>query len=53
MTGPSAGVLAEYHTRAPVVLEAEGLATWLEPSVDAVPLLKAVRADRFLVEVAA
>ncbi len=53
MTGPSEGVLAEYHSRAPVVLEPNDLAAWLNPAVDAVPLLKAVRADRFLVKVAA
>lgn len=53
MTGPSAGALAEYHSRAPVVLDPEDFGAWLDPSTDAVPFMKDCRADRFLVEVAA
>jgi len=51
MTGKSAGVLADYHTRAPIVLEADDLATWLDPGANAVDLLQAVRPERFRVEV--
>lgn len=50
MTGKSAGILADYHTRAPVILEPEDLATWLDPAADASALLRKVRADRFVVE---
>ena len=35
MTGPSAGKLADYHTRAPVILEPEEWADWLDPARDA------------------
>ena len=47
MTGPSAGVLAEYHDRAPVVLEEADWSTWLDPTQDAMPLFEAVRPQRF------
>lgn len=46
-TGPSAGWLSEYHDRAPVILEPDEWANWLDPSQDAVRLLKAARPDRF------
>ena len=47
MTGPSAGHLAEYHDRAPVILEPEDWAVWLDPAQDAKALLSAVRPARF------
>jgi putative SOS response-associated peptidase YedK len=47
MTGPSAGALADYHTRAPVILDPDDWATWLDPSTDAQPLMAAVRPERF------
>jgi len=53
MTGQSAGVLADYHSRAPVILEPEDFGAWLDPSADAVAVLKNTRPERFLVEVAA
>jgi putative SOS response-associated peptidase YedK len=49
MTGPSAGLLAGYHDRAPVVLDPEDWAVWLDPAQDAKPLMAAVRAERFVV----
>jgi putative SOS response-associated peptidase YedK len=53
MTGKSAGVLADYHTRAPVILEPEDFSAWLDPAQDTRALLSDVRPDRFLVELAA
>jgi putative SOS response-associated peptidase YedK len=47
MTGPSDGHLAEYHDRAPVILEPEDWACWLNPSADATDLLCAIRPARF------
>jgi putative SOS response-associated peptidase YedK len=47
MTGPSAGWLSDYHTRAPVILEPEEWAAWLDPARDAGELLQAVRPERF------
>jgi putative SOS response-associated peptidase YedK len=47
MTGPSAGWLGDYHDRAPVILEPEEWAVWLDPAQDAAELLGAVRAERF------
>lgn len=47
MTGPSAGWLGDYHTRAPVILEQEDWATWLNPDADAEALMAAVRPERF------
>ena len=47
LTGPSAGRLADYHTRAPVVLEPEEWGHWLDPALDADVLLTAVRPERF------
>ena len=49
MTGPSSGLLADYHDRAPVVLDPEDWATWLDPAQDAGPLMAAVRPERFVV----
>lgn len=51
LTGPSAGWMSAYHDRAPVILEADEWADWLDPSKDATALLAAVRPERF--EVAA
>lgn len=47
LTGPSAGWLADYHDRAPVILEPDDFACWLDPSADCAPLFGAVRAERF------
>lgn len=47
MTGPSAGALAEYHNRAPVILDEGDWAAWLDPSRDAHALMAAVRPERF------
>lgn len=49
MTGPSAGMLADYHDRAPVILEPEEFDHWLDPSRDAYDLMRQVRAERFQV----
>lgn len=51
LTGRSDGWLADYHSRAPVILEPAEWSTWLDPAADAEALVKAVRPDRF--EVAA
>jgi putative SOS response-associated peptidase YedK len=53
LTGPSAGWLGDYHDRAPVILEPEEWATWLDPTVPAEPLLAAVRPERFELRAAA
>jgi len=53
LTGPSAGILAEYHDRAPVILEPDEFSHWLEPSKDARELIQAVRPERFAVVEAA
>jgi putative SOS response-associated peptidase YedK len=47
MTGPSAGWLAEYHDRAPVILEPEEWRAWVDPAQDARELMAAVRPERF------
>lgn len=47
MTGPSEGHPAEYHDRAPVILEPNDWATWLDPSKEAWDLMAAVRPVRF------
>lgn len=47
MTGPSEGHLAEYHNRAPVILEPEDWPVWLDPSKNAGDLMRAVRPARF------
>ena len=48
LTTPSEGWLTEFHTRAPVILEPADWAGWLDPSLDAGPLMAAVRPDRFI-----
>jgi putative SOS response-associated peptidase YedK len=53
MTGPSAGWLADYHDRAPVILEPEEWSAWLDPAQDAQALMAAVRPERFEVRLAA
>lgn len=50
MTGPSAGMLADYHDRAPVVLDPDDWTTWLDPSKDPDQILHAVRPERFVVD---
>ena len=47
LTGPSAGWLGEYHTRAPVILEPEEFGDWLDVSRDPAEIIAAVRPDRF------
>lgn len=53
LTGPSAGLLADYHDRAPVILEPDEWSRWLDPAQDASELLGAVRPQRFEVSEAA
>jgi putative SOS response-associated peptidase YedK len=52
MTGPSAGKLSDYHTRAPVILEPDEWLQWLDPSQDAEALMASVRPERFEVSAA-
>ena len=47
LTGPSSGWLADYHSRAPVILEPDEWKAWLDPAADASALFAAVRAERF------
>jgi putative SOS response-associated peptidase YedK len=47
LTGPSAGMLSEFHDRAPVILEPDDFMTWLEPTNDPAEVIAAVRAERF------
>jgi putative SOS response-associated peptidase YedK len=49
MTGPSAGLLGDYHDLAPVVIDPADWGVWLDPAQDATPQLAAVRAERFVV----
>jgi putative SOS response-associated peptidase YedK len=51
LTGPSAGWLSDYHSRAPVILEDNEWATWLDPTADATSLLSNARPARFEVSV--
>lgn len=53
LTGPSAGWLGDYHTRAPVILEPGEWGAWLDPSQDAAGLMAAVRPERFEIRAAA
>jgi len=48
LTGPSEGWLADYHDRAPVILDEADWATWLDPTKDATGLFEAVRPERFI-----
>lgn len=47
-TGPSEGMLAEYHDRQPVILEPEEIADWLDCANEPQPFFEARRADRFI-----
>lgn len=47
LTGPSAGMLADFHDRAPVILEPEDFDAWIDPANDPAQVISAVRADRF------
>jgi len=47
ITGDSAGMLADYHTRAPVILEPEDFDVWMDPANDPTEVWAAVRPDRF------
>lgn len=47
LTGPSAGKLADYHDRAPVILEPDEWEAWLDPAQDPADIIAAVRPDRF------
>jgi putative SOS response-associated peptidase YedK len=49
LTGPSAGELARYHERAPVILEEAEWPVWLDPAASAAEVLAAVRPERFAV----
>lgn len=53
LTGPSAGRLADYHDRAPVILEPDEWSRWLDPAQDVSELMAAVRPERFEVSEAA
>ena len=47
LTGPSAGWLTDFHSRAPVILEEDEWTTWLDPSADAARLFGSARPERF------
>ena len=47
LTGPSEGMLADYHTRAPVILEPDDFGVWMDPANDPAEVMAAVRAHRF------
>jgi putative SOS response-associated peptidase YedK len=47
LTGPSGGWLADYHARAPVILEPEEWSAWLNPAQDPTALLASLRPERF------
>lgn len=47
LTGPSDGMLADYHTRAPVILEPDDFGVWMDPANDPAEVMAAVRAERF------
>lgn len=49
LTGPSAGWLGDYHTRAPVILEPDEWPSWLTPDLDVAALFSSVRPERFRV----
>jgi putative SOS response-associated peptidase YedK len=53
MTGTSAGWLADYHDRAPVILEPDEWSAWLDPKQDAGELMAAVRPERLEIRAAA
>lgn len=47
LTGPSAGFLEQFHTRAPVILEPSDWAKWLNPAEEPTELFTSVRPERF------
>lgn len=47
LTGPSEGMLADYHTRAPVILEPSDFGVWMDPVNDPADVMAAVRSERF------
>lgn len=49
LTGPSEGILADYHARAPVILDPSDFGVWMDPASDPSAVIAAVRADRFSV----
>ena len=49
LTGPSAGWLGDYHTKAPVILEADEWGNWLDVSRDPAEIIAAVRPERFAI----
>lgn len=49
LTGPSAGLLADFHDRAPVILEPAEFLTWLDPTNDPAEVIAAVRPERFAI----
>jgi putative SOS response-associated peptidase YedK len=52
LTRPSAGELARYYDRAPVILEEAEWPVWLAPAASAAEVLAAVRPERFAVAAA-
>ena len=52
LTGPCEGWLADYHDRAPVILDPADWGEWLDPSQSAGQLMAAVRPERFAVSLA-
>ena len=48
LTGPSDGWLADYHDRAPVILDECDLGRWVNPDLDPSELIGAVRPERFV-----
>ena len=47
LTGPSSGWLADYHSRAPVILDEADFPVWMDPTLDAADLMYALRPERF------
>ncbi len=47
LTGPSAEMLADYHDRAPVILEPEDFDVWMDPANDPAEVMAACRSERF------
>lgn len=47
ITGESAGILADYHTRAPLILEPEDFDIWMDPANDPAEVMADCRSHRF------
>jgi putative SOS response-associated peptidase YedK len=47
ITSESQGWLADYHTRAPMILEQDEWGRWLDPTSDPETIMRAVRSERF------